>query len=231
MTYSELGVVSKSERHSNMCDTNDKKVKVHVSGYGNGNITLSGIPKSDEERVYGALDVGNYWLRNAGGQIVLHPAYEPLPRATDVEMLPFWRHPTSHEKANGYTLFEMEEIGFSSYSISIQHLCGYYYSEEAYKRYANILESYGFACMRSRRGDDGKYWEIWYLPMLLLAQGDLGETIESHKKAMRATPGFDPLNADVGKKLLKIALELISRNVQFGTLDVSVQRMCMPNPD
>ena len=97
-------------------------------------------------------------------------------------------------------------------SITIQGLCGYNYTEENYKWNAEKLESYGFQCLRSRRGTDAKFWELWFLPGLWCSKGDLEANVKRGKD---------------DKEELKIALEFLRHKVSFGTLDVSNQRMCM----
>lgn len=58
-------------------------------------------------------------------------------------------------------------------AITIQHVCGYDYSDDFYRENAKKLESYGFICCRSNRGSEGRFWEIWFLPGLWMAEGDL----------------------------------------------------------
>lgn len=184
-----------------------------VSAYGNDHITISGISTEDRERVEGCLKSGAYWLRVCDGKLEIVPSWEQLPDPVqDEEMLPFWRKQTKSEvRQNQPRLFEIERLyEHSSPSISIQHLCGYGYSPERYKTYATKLESYGFECMRSRRGLDGKYWEIWFLPGLWSAKGELKNVIDSPPSK---------------KEALQVALDFLARNISFGTLDVSVQRL------
>ena len=102
-------------------------------------------------------------------------------------------------------------------SITIQHLCGYYWTERAYKTTALRLESWGFACCRSKRGLDGSYWEIWWLSGLWAAKGDLDLFIGNR--------------ARYGKKAKKTLEEVVNwittgpKRVSYGTLDVSIQKM------
>ena len=136
-------------------------------------------------------------------------------------MVPFWSPPPA-EKDWFYqkTTFDFERVGAgSSPSISISSLCRYLYSTENYRRQAKILEGYGFLQLRSKRGREGMYWEIWYLPGLWSAFGDLKNFIDDIKSKKKNTEIFEA------------ALAFIVERVQFGTMDSSVQRYCMAIPD
>ena len=140
---------------------------------------------------------------------------EELPSPSeDEEMLPFWRRATPETQQ--LQLFEVQLAEHSMPSIIIQHLCGYCYSPENYKRQAQKLEEYGFQCLRSRRGDDARYWELWFLPSLWSAQGRLKDAVESKKG---------------DKKKVDEAVAFLCGNVQFGTLDISFQRAAMMMDD
>lgn len=58
-------------------------------------------------------------------------------------------------------------------SLYVEHLCGYDYTPENYAREAAKMAEFGFVCMRSPRGSDGRYWEAWFLPGLWAAEGRL----------------------------------------------------------
>ena len=94
------------------------------------------------------------------------------------------------------------------------NLCGYGYSPESYRANAERLESYGFQCLRSRRGPDACYWEIWYLPGLWSAQGNLKEVLDAQKEQRE-------------KDLTKEAVSFLCHAVSFGTPNVTIQRAAM----
>lgn len=194
--------------------------KITVTSYGRnsgkeetGRVTIEGFSLDEFEKMLGAMR-GMYWVHSDNGRLVSSPRYEPPPNPiVDEEMLPFWRKPTKNEKAGSLKLFEMEDLGeHSSPSISIQSLCGYYYTPERYKAEAAKLESWGFECLRSRRGNDGQFWEVWFLSGIWSAKGALLESIKGIKGE---------------KKKLEAATDFLGRNAVFRTLDVSVQRMAM----
>jgi hypothetical protein len=198
-----------------MYDDETPEQKIRVASHGSGRITLEGLSDQDLDKMLAAFGAGAYYVRSVNGEFQAHPTRIPLPKPTeDKELLPFWRKPTPQEKEQAPKLFDLEENlpGTSSASISIQSLCGYNYSPESYDFMANRLTSYGFICLRSRRGEDARFWEIWYLPGLWAAKGQLKDVVKPIK--------------DLSNQL-RAGLDFIGESVQFGTLDVSVQRMCM----
>ena len=176
-------------------------------------VTISGLTKEEGESLRGMMH-GQWWAKcDDDGRIQFHPARETLPAPQDENMMPFWRE--YDHKAHGVQmpLIHLAEMPpHSSPSIMIQHLCGYSYTPEKYAEQVAILGSYGFECLRSRRGDDGEYWEIWYLCGLFDAEGGLKQAIETIKDE---------------KKKLDIAISFLCRTASFGTLDVLIQRAAM----
>lgn len=195
---------------------------IEITSGHDGQISLKGFSQEDLEKMEGCILGGHSWMRVVDGEPRFVKSYKPLPDPIeDKHMLPFWRQSTEEEEKHpiNHELFNHESFGdYESPSILIRYLCPRNYSSERYLQVAERLESFGFQCMRSRRGDDGKYWEIWFLPGLFMAKGELKELVSG--------------NADYKDKLKKV-LEFIrtDRSVYFGTLDVSVQRLAIPNPD
>jgi hypothetical protein len=183
-------------------------------------LEIRGLTREEAERVEGSIRGGHCWIRrDADGRLEHVPSYDPLPSPTeDDEMLPFWRKPEEGTPVQMEAFAHMPAGFHSSQSITIQHLCGYHYSPDSYRKIAERLESYGFVCLRSKREDDGKYWELWFLPGVWMAQGELKEAVESSRSKSQ-------------KKQAEEAIEFLRRNVQFGTLDASVQRLAMPYPE
>lgn len=187
-------------------------------------ITFSGIPKDSSDHMQG-VTMGHYWMGVVGGQITFVSTREALPEpAADEEMLPFWR-PFS---TGGTFQLEMKELisepeaRNDSPSFMINHLCGYNYTPDDFKKYAALLTSYGFACMRSQRGDDGKFWETWYLPGTWAAKGDLRIAIDQHVKHANVTDYL--LRA---REETKALIEYVRYHVVFGSLDICHQRLAM----
>lgn len=185
-----------------------------VSGYGHtpqgSKVEFSNLTELEVERLQGTL-LGQWWARGNNGRLEFAPAREPAPAPTEDDMLPGWHAPREGEGTEQYQreLFDAQRFGGEYASIQIQHLCGHHYTANGYKRNAEFLESCGFICMRSRRGDDGKFWEVWYLSGLWSAKGRL-------KEALRGIPKEFQINS---------ALEFLAKNASFGTLDVASQRI------
>ena len=197
--------------------------KIAIGLHGPNRVEITGLDPREAELIEASVRGGFYWIRvdkEKGFQHV--PTYEVLPDPIrDKEMQPFWREPTPLEiKLQGQLkLLNLAEMADNcSPSITISSLCGYYYTPKNYATEAEKLESYGFACMRSRRGDDGRFYEHWLLSGLWSAKGDLREAVIA-----------EPIMSE--KDRLVKALEFLRRHVSFGTLDVSVQRLAMMCPE
>lgn len=190
--------------------------KLTVTGDG-CELTIGGLTPQEKDLVEGSIRGGHRWMRVVDGNIQFVESHNPLPDPMEDDgMLPFWRTVRKEERSFTPMLLQGQDfIPNSSPSISIQHLCGHGYTPEGYRANAKKLESYGFQCMRSKRNTDGLYWEIWFLPALIFAEGPLKEAISVLKE----------------KDRLSAALKFISHNVRFGTLDVSVQMLAMCHPD
>lgn len=198
----------------------DSERKIKIGSYGSDHIEIKGLKRGEVELVEGSIRGGFHWIRvdtKDGLQSV--PNYKSLPDPIlDQEMHPFWRRPTPSEiqiSEGQLKLFDLGEMpDYNSPSITISSLCGYHYTPENYAIEAEKLISYGFICMRSKRGDDGRFWEHWFLPGLRSAKGNLEEAI-THE-----TTRFE-------KDRLRKALYFLKTNVSFGSLDASVQRVAM----
>lgn len=185
-----------------------------------GRFEIRGLTQREGELVEGSILGGHHWIRRGSdGRLENVPSYLPLPDpVVDEEMYPFWRKLEQGEViqpklvSSGYL-----PKGYGA-SISIQHLCGYYYTKENYRKQAEKLTKFGFVCMRSRRGDDATFWEIWYLPGVWAAKGELEIAINDSKET------------DLMKKT-EVAVRYLGNHVSFGTLDCSVQRLAMPVPE
>lgn len=197
-----------------MSTTREKEnIKLTSSGGDEGSIELKGFSQESLEKMRAAMTLGAYYVRVVNGKLIAVSIWQDLPKPTeDTVMTPFWRR---HAESIQPEIFEeyqhSKEVGYSP-SISIQGLCGFNYSEKRYQEEAEKLESYGFNCLRSRRGPDGKFGEVWFLPGLWCAKDDLGLSIKRGK--------------DDAEKL-RIALEFLRHKVSFGSLDVSSQRMAI----
>lgn len=234
-------------------DRDDRpKVRIgsHGGSYGNRGemrMDIHGLDSKELELMKGAMH-GHQWVTCKDGRIEHVPAFKPLPGPiADEAMMPFWRRPESGVETQ-LSLFAFEPVPvWASPSITISHLCGYSYSEERYAAQAKNLTRWGFVCLRSQRDDSGQFYEQWHLPGLWAAKEELKAAIDALnpdildqgtvKEWLRDTlypqTELKPPNSreERQKRELKTAIGFLSRNAQFGTLDVSVQRAAMAIPD
>lgn len=196
-------------------------IYVQYSDAHTGLVTLCGLNEGDIDKIREIINGGNYYFTVIEGGAVFIPRFQQLPDPVlDEKMYPYWRHPLAHETAQAeFVNCAIEDFGeHDSPAIYISHLCAYSYTPEKYKEYAERLNSYGFECMRSQRGRDGKFWEVWYLPFLLCAKGELEIA----------------LNNCIGKtekEKLGVAIDLLKQRINFGSLSVSVQKCAVVMED
>lgn len=175
-------------------------------------LTISGLTEDELKRCTGVTR-GQWWMRVEDGRLQFSSARKPLPAPTEDSLLPHWREaalPQEGEPRYQLTLFGDGDAGAQTPSIIIQHLCGYNYAPEYYKEVADFLEECGFACLRSRRGDDGQFWEIWFLPGLWAAKARLREALYGVPEGER----------------MQVAMRFLAEQSSFGALDIAIQRMC-----
>lgn len=186
-----------------------------------GKMTLSNLTEDEvgmlERFIQGLCHIS----LDGQGRVVSVPMYDELPdQIEDTKMLPFWR------KWEGDTFAQtvMKDLDLEAMEASdspgiiVEHLCGYNYTEENYKKYANRLTDYGFDELRSKRGSDGKYWSKWILCGYWMAKGDLGD----HVSFLRNSD--ERLSKD---EMLRHVVRYISQNISCGSLSVYEQRMAM----
>lgn len=176
-----------------------------------GDLTFRNLTEAEQE-IFKGMTYNHYWVTIVEGRLVMVRRREEVPGpAEDEEMHPFWQRPVPGSKQLQLFDVKMSEPEFPR--IIIQYLCGYGYTPEKYKYQVQLLESYGFECLRSRRGDDALFTEMWVLPGLWAAKGNLEEALK----------GFDLTS----KKAMKAATDFLCQNASFGTLDVAFQRAAM----
>lgn len=183
-----------------------------IERIGQNEVTISGI---DTEKFNGVM-AGCRWFTVDGGQAQFVERFSELPAAKDDEqILPFWSGGSRYKRLADFD----HEFGFQ---IHISHLCGYGYTPERYEQEAQRLTRYGFECLRSRRGPDGKYWEVWILFGLFAAKGDLKEFIDSDEKLSGSC-----IDKKTRKYVLEAVISWLCSHCSFGTLDVANQARAM----
>lgn len=160
------------------------------------------------------------------GRLVRRDLYEELPApGEDPLIAPHWKS-TGEPKLVQVTVPDADR-GNTFPSISIQSVCGYYWTPEKYAEAVETLGKWGFRCLRSRRESDGTYLEIWYLPGLWLAKGEL-------KRQIQIFGGKKESDCSITKWDREKIGELgrwIYRHVPFGTMDCIDQRLAMRAPE
>ena len=197
-----------------MCDS------IGIGMHGAGNCEITGLTKEEIDLVYGSIRGGHHWIRRGGdGRLEHVPSYEILPDpVVDKEMYPYWRRQEVEESIQMQLTCEGSVPDGHHPSISIQALCGYYYTEKNYQKQAELLTGYGFECFRSRRSNDGRFGEIWRLSGTFAAKGELEIAINNSR------------SRNEGERT-KIAVEFLRTHAVFGTLNLDVQKLAMPAPD
>jgi len=225
------------------------KVRVALSGgsyHGKGelHIDIHGLDQRELELMQGAMH-GHQWVTCINGRIEHIPSYRELPSPVDDEvMLPFWRRPRIEEEPVQLDLFYFDRLpDYMSPSITIKNLCGYHYSAQSYQLYAGQLLQWGFECMRSQRDDRGQFHEHWFLPGLWAAKEELKTAIDALDPFATERNSTEEFLRDMlttrkkrrpprslntrRKRELETAISFLCHRVQFGTLDVSIQRAAM----
>lgn len=207
---------------------NTISIGTRSSGRGSNSIEITGLTPEEADQLLSAIH-GLSWFKVEEGRLKTSPCHLPLPHPTnDEEMLPFWKQYSNVSTQGEFfkKIFEeMRDDVIYMPHFTIQSLCGYNYTPENYARESAKLTSYGFVHLRSRRGDDGGFWEMWYLPGVWCAQGELKGVVE--EITIRAMSWEDPHGRRKDKECFEAVLKFLGQNVSFGTLDVSIQRMCM----
>lgn len=189
-----------------------KKLGIRICSTSNKGDVFFGNLTNEEQQIFQGMVFNHYWVTVQDGRLAMVRRREEVPGPVeDEEMFPFWRRAVPGTKQ--LQLFDPEIPDHAMPSIIIQHLCGYGYTPDKYVAEAKRLERYGFDCLRSRRGVDSRYWEVWILSGLWSAKEEL--------KAALGNSSYSD------KKTLEKAVSFLRRNVAFGTLDVSFQKAAM----
>jgi hypothetical protein len=198
----------------------DKKISWCMRG--DGKIEFQGLNSEELDTLENAMQRGQYWVRVINGRLVKASVHSPLPELTpDGLMTPHFAGERSLDHAGDPDMSRIRNVvdydtgSLYSASLIIQHITAAINrprSDRDYAEAAARLESYGFECMRSRRGRNGQFWELWFIPGLWCAQGDLKRAVEPCKESGHAT-------------MLKAATRfLCGCPVPFATLDICCQK-------
>lgn len=188
-----------------------------LHGVGHHTITLSGT-EEEISRVRGMLQ-GNIWMTCKDEKVVIVDSFKAIPEPVDDPMIPpKWQT----EFGSIPDRFAPDLVSMVPEDLKGPWVDPAYYMSHIFKPEVAVLkiQSWGFECMRSRRGDDGKFWETWYLPGVWAAKGDLRKFVD--------TLGGKTMSWEEKTKEI---CNWLAKRVVFGTLNVVVQRMALANPD
>jgi hypothetical protein len=211
-------------------------VKISIASYQtrsrSNSVTVSDLTQDEAEQLLGAVK-GVSWFKVESGRLLTSPVHLPLPDPIhDETMFPFWREFSNTQSQREIVPKIFDEMsGDVIYSphFTIQSLCGYDYTPDNYTREAEKLVSYGFIQVRSQRNQDGGYWELWYLPGIWCAKGDLKAVVDKITNLGKSWE--DSQGRRKEKMCFEAVLDHLRKNISFGTLDVSIQRLCMVMDD
>lgn len=187
--------------------------QVRVRQYGNGEVRIVGLMKDEIEALLGMV-AGANWIRAEDGRLVIESALEPAPPPQEDPPIAAW-WPKDHPQFAQLEMFAPDFRAGKGGGIIIEHLCGYGWSREGYEKESQKLTDWGFECLRSKRGPDGRFWEMWFLSNPICAKGDLLETVQ-----------WVPL-----EKRTEAAIQFLCHNARFGSLSIATQRAAMTMDD
>lgn len=158
--------------------------------------------------VQGAIN-GSKWIRFVDDQLEVCDAFIP-PEEPD-PMIPPKRY---HAKGN-FIRFDIDEDRFQAskdgHHFPSFFLTGVGAGAKDLDEARGQVQCAGFEYMRSRRGEDNKFWEVWYLPGLYQADNKFKEALDEVPQSAK----------------LETAITWIINNLRFGSLEVTVQRAAL----
>lgn len=200
----------------------DDRPKAQIVGTGTRErlrVEIGNLTESEYEVVQGLVN-GTQYIRFVDGRLWSYDVNESLPTPQqDPIMFPHWRDPGGEPiRLSGPT------SGWHSPSLILSHLL----SPDP-RRDMELLESYGFDCMRSRRSRCGGYWEQWVLHGTWSATGELKKVLTD----WNALAETKQLGVEVRwRQEAELACRfIVDQRIRFGTLDISIQRWALSNPE
>lgn len=118
-------------------------------------ITIEGT--KEETQILARSLVGTTWFSVHEGKAVGESCFRPLPRKKPDPLL--FQHFT---EGDVYLRVVHQKKTENDCAYFVQHIAGY--EPDSYEKKSESMQAAGFDVLRSKRGKDGLYWEIWYLP-------------------------------------------------------------------
>ena len=181
-------------------------------GGSEGSLELAGLTGNELDAMEGFLN-GTSYVRCIDGRLHAYHAHEPLPPLeADPLIGPHWESTAEHKEFGGIPTTE----GWHSPGLVITGLgAGIREPDDRLRNMQTVME-FGFVCLRSQRGDDGKYWEQWVLHFLEAARGRLQEHLA----------GLPDKEKDWHTRA-NAAAKFVAERVHFGSLDITIQRWAL----
>lgn len=198
-----------------------------------------------EQELLQAMANGVVWLRqNEGGELESIERFKPVPSPIDDPLVPpQWTRPrvkfqcpplgtatpADIDKAQASADEARKQFVKAPFNVRVdmEPSEGYHFPSfvvkyvgaggSGYARSAQKLIDAGFECLRSRRGRDGHYWELWYLPSTTFAGDSLKISLDKIKSE-QPRRWLDECNA---------VIDWLISNVDFGSAEVVVQRAAL----
>lgn len=175
-----------------------------------GYVSANGLTRTEVKTMQAAF-LGHKWITVKNGRLRSAPMHERPPTPTkDPKIVDFWP-PVSRGRSVKQMSLEGESLEHHFPAI---YISGVGAGGDDYEWAAKKLEAVGFECLRSRRGKDGKFWEVWYLCGISCAKGELQEAVELVDRRDTA-------------KRMKAAVDWLCRNTHFGSCDIAVQKAAL----
>jgi hypothetical protein len=200
----------------------DKREPVRITGTSrgkglDGQVTIGGLTSAEVDAI-AAMTIGTRFVTMRDGRVHAWNVHEQPPSpVVDPVVGPHWeKAPTGEAKLGAWPTGD----GWHSPSIYVQHP----QSQLAIER----LESYGAECLRSRRSDEGQYWEVWMLHAWRLKgalKSHIDKLDDEAKAKSESKKGLDWL-----AKSLAIG-QFIAGSCTVGTIDIVIQRWALSFDD
>lgn len=195
----------------------DTRAKIRLGSYGSDRggecfVTLQGLTKAEGEW-FRRMMSEDAFIGMHDGRMQVYQKHEDLPSPADDPVVFDSFKPGGH--VEHVIAGDPGDIRFRSIWL---HAVGCGCDNKEAIRQRRQVEEWGFECMRSRRGESGKYWEVWMLYGITGAQGLLKKAIDDMKDA-----GVD--FKVMGDKLV----HWIAHRCRFGSIDITCQRLAVTN--
>lgn len=190
----------------------DNRPPIKWTMRGGGQMHIANLTELEGKALEAFLN-GSSWIRCIDGRLAAVSAYHQPPEPEDDPlMVGHWDQSNSTLKLTGE--FPANRCGAS---IVISHLGAGLSTERERRANTRLAKSMGFTCLRSQRGEDGKYWETWNLFGIWMAKGILKTFCDEL-----------PKNIEFDERVQRMAHFIaVGASLSFGSLDVTVQRWAL----